>query len=76
VCDILDYQYRQLYHPKVGDRIGTVDVIIHVRFQRCRWRWATWLQHDTSPGEKGSLVHASIAASRFTSIVKPRQLSQ
>ena len=35
VCDILNYQYRQLYHPKVGDRIVTVDVIIHVRFQRC-----------------------------------------
>ena len=57
VCDILDYQYRQLYHPKVGDRIVTVDVIIHVRFQRCPLAQATWLQHDTSPRRKGSLVH-------------------
>jgi hypothetical protein len=35
VCDILDYQYRQLYHPKVGDRIVTVEVIIPVRFLQC-----------------------------------------
>src|SRR6266567_3363647 len=35
VCDVLDFQYRQLYHPRVGDRTVTVEVIIQVRLQRC-----------------------------------------
>ena len=39
VCDVLDYHYRQLYHPTVGAgnqrRTVTVEVIIQVRFERC-----------------------------------------
>jgi hypothetical protein len=55
VCDILDYQYRQLYHPRIGDRVVTVEVIIHVRFQRCPGPLALGdLVYSTTllPGEK------------------------
>ena len=78
MCDILDYQYGQLYHPKVGDGIVTVDVIIHVRFQRCLGPLALGdLVYSTTllPGEKVRLFTID-RRSRFTSTVKPRQLSQ
>src|SRR5882762_2274534 len=55
VCDILDFQYRQLYHPRVGDRTVTVEVIIHVRFERCPGPLALGdLVYSTTllPGEK------------------------
>ncbi len=42
VCDVLDFQYRQLYHPRVGDRTVTVEA---------------GLQHYTTSGRKSPLVH-------------------
>lgn len=68
VCDILDYQYRQLYHPRIGDRVVTVEVIIHVRFQRCPGPLALGdLVYSTTllPGEKVRLFTTD-RRSRFT----------
>jgi hypothetical protein len=59
VCDIIDFQYRQLYHPKIGagdqQRTVTVEVTTHVRFQRCPGPLALGdLVYTTTllPGEK------------------------
>jgi hypothetical protein len=72
VCDILDFQYRQLYHPKVGagdqQRIVTVEVITHVRFQRCPGPLALGdLVYSTTllPGEKVRLFTTD-RRTRFT----------
>ena len=68
VCDVLDFQYRQLYHPRVGDRTVTVEVIIQVRLQRCPGPLALGdLVYSTTllPGEKVRLFTTD-RRTRFT----------
>ena len=72
VCDVLDYHYRQLYHPTVGAgnqrRTVTVEVIIQVRFERCPGPLSLGdLVYSTTllPGEKVRLFTTD-RRSRFT----------
>lgn len=71
-CDVLDYHYRQLYHPTVGAgnqrRTVTVEVIIQVRFERCPGPLALGdLVYSTTllPGEKVRLFTTD-RRTRFT----------
>jgi len=70
ICDILDFQYRQLYPVTVGDqrRPVTVEVIIHVRLSRCPGPLALGdLVYSTTllPGEKVRLFTTD-RRTRFT----------
>src|SRR5437867_2833408 len=71
-CDVLDFHYRQLYHPTVatGDqrRTVTVEVIIQVRFERCSGPMVLGdLAYSTTllPGEKVRLFTTD-RRTRFT----------
>ncbi|HJZ69032.1 MAG TPA: hypothetical protein VKF81_12985 [Blastocatellia bacterium] len=71
-CDVLDFHYRQLYHPTVvtGDqrRTVTVEVIIQVRFERCSGPLVLGdLAYSTTllPGEKVRLFTTD-RRTRFT----------
>lgn len=69
-CDVLDFQYRQLYPITVGDqrRPVTVEVILKVRLERCSGPLALGdLVYSTTlfPGEKVRLF-TSDRRNRFT----------
>jgi hypothetical protein len=69
-CDVLDFQYRQLYPVTVGDqrRPVTVEVILKVRLERCTGPLALGdLVYSTTlfPGEKVRLF-TSDRRNRFT----------